>query len=115
MGRVYRIVDVSGNGRKQSAIALVDTGADETVIKEELASRLKLKPYGRFLAKCASNTVLEGKYVDVRIKELKTGKETELKVGVSSVPFRTDDIDEEGLDVILGVDFMQKLGLENPI
>ena len=115
MGRVYRIIEISSNRAKQSAIALVDTGADETVINEELASKLKLKTYGRFLAKCASQTLLEGKYADVRIKELKTGKETELKVGISSVPFHTDDIDEEGLDVILGVDFMQKMGLEIPI
>ena len=35
-----------------------------------------------------------------------------MEVGVSSIPFDTDDIDDEGLDVILGVDFIQETGLK---
>ena len=39
-------------------------------------------------------------------------KQTTLPVGVSDVPFDTDDIDEGGIDVILGVDFIQKTRLK---
>ena len=44
MGRVYRPVEVEFNGKKQITIALVDTGADETVISEKLANKLKANP-----------------------------------------------------------------------
>lgn len=109
MGRGYRIVDISFNGKKESAIAIVDTGADETVISKKLAERLNVELHGIFLARCASQTVLEGRYASVKIRELKTMKEASLEAGVSDVPFDTDDIDEEGLDVILGIDFIQKV------
>lgn len=112
MGRVYRPVEVNFNGMKEIAIALVDTGADETVISKKLATKLKANLYGTYTAKCASQTILQGKYADVKIKELKSGKETTIEAGVSDVPFNTDDIDEEGLDIILGVDFIQKVGLK---
>ena len=35
-----------------------------------------------------------------------------MEVGVSNIPFNTDDIDDEGLDVFLGVDFIQETGLK---
>lgn len=114
MGRIYRIIEVSFNGKKESAIAIVDTGADETVISKRLANKLNANLHGTFLAKCASQTILEGKYTNIKVKELKSGKEAELEVGVSDIPFDTDDINEEGLDVIVGVDFIQEVGLEIP-
>ncbi len=112
MGRVYRPVEVSCNGVKETVIAIVDTGADETVISEKIANQLKAKLYGIYTAKCASQTILTGKYADILIKELKSAKQAQIEVGVSDVPFNTDDIDEEGLDVILGVDFIQETGLK---
>lgn len=112
MGRVYRPVEVIVNGVKEVAIDLVDTGADETVISEKLATKLNAKLYGTYTAKCASQTILTGKYADVLIREIKTNKQTKIEAGVSDVPFDRDDIDEEGLDVILGVDFIQKTSLK---
>lgn len=111
MGRLYRPVEVSFNGRKKVAVAIVDTGADETVISERLARQLNAELYCTYLAKCASQTILTGKYADIMIKELNTGKEAIIEAGVSNIPFDTDDIDEEGLDVILGVDFIQETDL----
>lgn len=112
MGRIYRPVEVLANGSKTIAIAIVDTGADESVISERLAKQLKAQLYGEYTAKCASQTILTGKYADIKIRELKSKKETVMEVGVSDVPFNTDDIDEEGLDVILGIDFIQKVNLK---
>lgn len=111
MGRVYRPVEIAANGRKEIAIALLDTGADETVISEKLAKELGSKLYGTYKARCASQTVLTGKYADITIKELRSLKSAKLEVGVSDIPFDTDDIDEEGIDVILGIDFIQETDL----
>ena len=111
MGRVYSPVEVSYNGRKEIVVALIDTGADRTVVSKKLADKLEAELYGTFRARCASQTVLEGRYADFTIKELRSKKQTSIEVGVSDVPFDTDDINDEGLDVILGVDFIQKVKL----
>ena len=111
MGRVYRQVEVRSNNAKKTAIAIVDTGADETVISEKFATQLKAMLYGIYTAKCASQTILTGKRADISIKEIKTNKQAQIEVGVSDIPFDTDDIDEEGIDIILGVDFIQKANL----
>ncbi len=111
MGRIYSPVEVLYNGRKEITVALVDTGADRTVVSKKLADRLGAELYGTFLASCASQTVLKGKYADFTIKDIRSSKQTVIDTGVSDVPFDTDDIDDEGLDVILGVDFIQKTKL----
>ncbi len=111
MGRVYRPVEIAANGKKEIAIALLDTGADETVISERLAKELGSELYGSYKARCASQTILTGKYADIVIKELRSLKSAKLEVGVSDIPFDTDDIDDEGIDVILGIDFIQETDL----
>lgn len=111
MGRVYRRVEIETNDKKDQAIAIIDTGADETVISEKLANKLNADLHGEFLAKCASQTILRGRYAWINMKELKTGKQAKIEAGVSDIPFDTDDIDEEGIDVIIGVDFVQKASL----
>lgn len=112
MGRIYKPVEVSFNSKKKVTVGLIDTGADETVVSERLAKKLKAELYGNYKAFCASQFVLTGKYADLHIKELDNGKSTTLKAGVSDIPFNTDDINDDGLNVILGVDFIQKVGLK---
>lgn len=111
MGRVYRPVEVSYNGKRKISVAIVDTGADETVVSEKVAKEIGAKLYGTFRARCASQTVITAKYADFTIKEIESGKETSISAGVSDTPFDTDDIDDEGLGVILGIDFIQKTRL----
>jgi hypothetical protein len=84
MGRIYRPVEVEYGDRKATTVAIVDTGADETVISERLADKVNSDLYGVFKAICASDTILADK------------------------PFGTDDIDDEGVEAILGVDFLQE-------
>jgi len=108
MGRIYRPVEVEYGNRKATTVAIIDTGADETVISERLAGKVNSDLYGVFKAICASDTILEGKYADVRIRELWSGVEIIMTVGVSDKPFGTDDIDDEGVEAILGVDFLQE-------
>lgn len=112
MGRMYRPVELSTRNKKIISVAILDTGADETVVSERLAKLIRAELYGKFLALCASDTMLEGKYADVTIKDITSGKIVRLTVGVSDIPFNTDDIDDEGVDAILGVDFIQKTKIE---
>ena len=112
MGRMYRPVELSFKDNKIVSVSIVDTGADETVISERLAQKIKAELYGTFRAICASDTVLEGKYADIEIMDIWSNKKANMVVGVSDVPFDTDDIDDEGVDVILGTDFIQKTELE---
>ncbi len=108
MGRIYRPVEVEYGNRKATTVAIIDTGADETVISERLAGKVNSDLYGVFKAICASDTILEGKYADVTIRELWSRVEAVMTVGVSDKPFKTDDIDDEGVEAILGVDFLQE-------
>ena len=112
MGRMYRPVEVYFQNKKAVSVAIVDTGADETVISQRLAEKIGAELYGTFRAVCASDTVLEGKYADIEIIDLWSEKKALMVVGVSDIPFDTDDIDDEGVDIILGTDYIQKTALE---
>ena len=93
---------------KATTVEIIDTGTDETVISERLAGKVNSDLYGVFKAICASDTILEGKYADVTIRELWSGVEIVMIVGVSDKPFGTDDIDDEEVEAILGVDFLRE-------
>ncbi len=108
MGRIYRVVEVKNKEKSRISIAIVDSGADESVISERLAKQINAEFYGEFEALCASGTDVKGKYADVVIKDIWSGKEAKMEVGVADAPFDTDDIDEEGVEVIIGVDFLQE-------
>ena len=106
MGRIYRPVEIECGNRKATTVAIIDTGADETVISERLAGKVNSDLYGVFKAICASDTMLEGKYADVTIRELWSRVEIVMAVGVSDKPFGTDDNDFEGACAILGGRFV---------
>ena len=112
MGRMYTAVEVSVNNKKKITVGLIDTGADETIVSEKLAVELSASLYGEYKAVCASGFKIKGKYSNFSIKEFSSGKTISLKAGVSDVPFDTDDINDEGLNIILGIDFIQETGLE---
>ncbi len=113
MGRLYKPVEVSSDDNTILTIGLVDTGADDTVISEKLANELGVKLYGEYKATCASQYILKGKQALIKIKDKRDNKEIEIVVGVSDIPFDTDEVDEEGVGVILGTDFIQKTNLLN--
>jgi len=108
MGRIYRPIEILYKKKKSATVAIVDTGSDETVISERIAKRVGAELYGTFKAICASDTLLEGRYADVKIKDIRTNKVMDVVVGVTDTPFRSDDIDDEGVDIILGIEFFQK-------
>ena len=106
MGVMFRPIKIGSTDgvRQETAVALIDTGCDETVIKESLAKRLGLKEYGDFRTVSASQHEMLGYYAEVDIRDLKDDVGGILNVGVSEIPFNSD----EGIEAILGVDFLQK-------
>lgn len=106
VGLMFRPIKIGSTDgvRHETAVALIDTGCDETVIKESLAKRLKLKSYGEFRTVSASQHEMLGYYTEVEIRDLKDDIGGIQYVGVSNIPFNSD----EGIVAILGVDFLQK-------
>jgi len=106
LGRMYRAVVVSANGRSEMTVAFVDTGADETIISDRIAKRLKLKLHGEYKALSASRHKIVGKLASVKLSDSVISDK--MVVGVTDEPFGTDYVDEEGVEVILGIDFLQR-------
>lgn len=83
----------------------MDSGADETVISQKLAEVIGVDLYGLYRSYSATGQVIEGKFAVVTFKDEKI--EITMVVGVSEIPFKSEYSDEEGIDVIIGVDFLQ--------
>jgi predicted aspartyl protease len=105
MGRMYRPIYV-GNGNSRLTIGFVDSGADETVISRKLAEELGLETFGTYVAYTATGQRIEGQFAQVRIRDEEL--EVEMRVGVSDILFSSEYLDEEGIHMILGADFLQK-------
>ena len=106
MGRIYRPIIVLANGHKKLTVAFIDSGADETVISKTIANELKLKLYGIYRSYSATDHVIEGNFAEVTLKD--DNVKVTMEVGVSDIPFKSDYSDEEGVEIILGVDFLQE-------
>ena len=109
MGCQYRPVDVVVNECLHT-VGLIDTGADETVISTKLADALGCTLKGDFRAMSASKVEIQGKYTRVKsIVEKWSGKSVEeYRIGVTDEPFA----DDEGINIIIGVDFLQDTNYE---
>ena len=110
MGCQYRPVDVVVKEKGLHTVGLIDTGADETVISTKLADALGCRLKGDFRATSASKVEVKGKYTRVKsIVEKWSGKFVEeYRIGVTDEPFA----DDEGIDIIIGVDFLQDTNYE---
>ena len=101
---MYRGIQIKSNGILKIVVAFIDSGCDETIISERLAQKLKLKLYGKFEITTASKTKIKGKLGEVTLIDEKI--KDKITVGVTNEPF--DDVQEHGVDVILGHDFLQR-------
>lgn len=101
---MYRGIQVKSNGISKIAVAFIDSGCDETIISERLAKKLKLKLYGYFEILTAGKIKITGKLGEVTLIDEKI--KDKITVGVTDKPF--DDVEEHGVDVILGHDFLQR-------
>lgn len=110
MGLMYRPVRISSIDGNRSAVvvALVDTGADETVVSERVMKELEIRIYGQFRTKSASGHDIYGRRADVELMELSNSVGGKMTVGVTNAPFMVD----EGIEALLGVDFLQHFNIQ---
>jgi predicted aspartyl protease len=108
MGRIYRPLGIWANGKCVHTVGIIDTGADETVISRKIAKKLDLELHGSFEAISASRHRIKGRYTFLsKIIEEWSGKSIKnYPVAVTDDPFD----DEEGIEVIIGVDLLQDMG-----
>jgi len=104
MGRIYRPIELCNGGKCIDVVGLIDTGADETVISESIAKKLKCELKGELEANTITLEPVTLKTAYISIHDRWGKVKTKLLVGVTD---RFFDVDE-GIDIILGVDFLQK-------
>ena len=102
---MYKPIVVLGEISEKMTVAFVDSGADETIIGQKLADQIGVEAYGVYHSYSASGDLMEGRFGKVTIKD--HDFHLTMEVGITDIPFNSDYSDEEGVDVILGVDFLQ--------
>ena len=107
MGRVYRAIELRNNKKRIDVVGLVDTGADETVISEKIARLLKCGYTGEIDTETITLESVRINKTRISIFDRWSMNSTRLFVGVTD---RFFDVDE-GIEIILGIDFLQKTGL----
>lgn len=106
MGRMYRAVQLKNNGHVEMIVAFIDTGSDGCVISKRIADRLHLDTIEGEGIEVANREVIETEISKVTIISPKDRIEIEMTVDVTDIPF-IDNIDEN-IDMIIGVDFLQR-------
>lgn len=104
MGRIYRPIELCNGNNRIDVVGLIDTGADETVISETIAKKLGCEFKGEFEVNTITLEPVTLKTAYIKIYDRWAKLKTELLVGVTDKFFDVD----EGIDIILGVDFLQK-------
>ena len=104
MGRVYRPIELCNGDTCIDVVGLIDTGADETVISEAIANKLNCELKGEFEANTITMEPVTLKTTYIQIHDRWSKVKAKLLVGVTD---RFFDVDE-GIDIVIGVDFLQK-------
>ncbi len=106
MGRVYKALTLSNNGKSAEVVAFVDTGSDSCVISEKIANYLQIEVVDKEEIVVANREIIltgVGKVVvQSKIDDIKS----EYIVNITDIPFEMDS--DENIDMIIGVDFLQK-------
>ena len=105
MGRMYRPIFIQGVNVEKMTVAFVDSGADESVLSKKLAQEIGVETYGVYKSYSAFGGLIEGVFALIKIRDEEL--DMELEVGISDTPFNSDYSDEEGVGLILGLDFLQ--------
>jgi hypothetical protein len=104
MGRIYRPIQLCNGKRCVDVVGLIDTGADETVISEVISKKLGCETIGEFEASTITLEPVKLKTTHIEILDRWAKVKAKMLVGVTDKFFDVD----EGIDIIIGVDFLQK-------
>ena len=106
MGRIYRALEIINNGKIAEVVALVDTGSDRTILSERVANLVGLSGDIKDRIQVANGEIIEARLGEARVVSYRDGIDVKMDMDITNVPF---DIDyEEGIDMIIGVDFLQE-------
>ena len=106
MGRMYRAVRLYNENKCVDVVAFVDTGADRTIISDRIARALGVSRVGKDTLTVANREILETDIGTVRVESINDNISQEMIVDISDEPF--EDGDEENIEMIIGIDFLQE-------
>lgn len=106
MGRIYRAFELYHDGNKMVVVAFVDSGSDKTIISKKVAETLKIKYIGKGELEVANREKILTDIGKVRVVSETDKIDDIIRVNVTDVPFEMDS--DENIDMIVGLDFMQK-------
>jgi len=109
MGRIYRPIVLHYGKRNIHVVAFVDSGADTSLISRRVADKLKIKATASSSVRLADGREIPTKKALVVVESARDDIKHELAVDISDAPF-DEDIDE--IDMIIGLDFLQKNGVK---
>lgn len=105
MGRMYRALTLSNNGRSVEVVAFVDTGSDGTIISETVATYLQMEFKGQEYIVMPDGGRISSYIGEVNVHSTKDEIDDTIIVDITEVPFLIDP--DENIDMIIGVDFLQ--------
>jgi predicted aspartyl protease len=109
MGTVYLPLYVGGPKGERLALALVDTGAERTIVSSKLGKEIGLRGKEEELITTASGHDIKMKVARAMFRSDRLKIKGQLGVCLSDIPFQVEP--QEGIEIIVGVDFLQKFNL----
>lgn len=111
MGRLYRAIEVASGDQHAYTVGFVDTGADKSVMSRRLADSMNIEQKGYIEMVSASGHLIVGRQAEVYLRTLTDDMTAELEIGVTDELF-DDEIDENGVEVIIGLDFLEEVNMK---
>lgn len=106
MGRIYRGFELYNEKNKIIVVAFVDSGSDNTILSKRAAKKLKIRPMEKEELEVANRGTIMTDVGTVRIVSEEDKIDDVIRVNITDVPFEMDS--DENIDMIIGLDFMQK-------
>jgi len=122
MGRLYRAIEVASGDQHAYTVGFIDTGADKSVMSRRLADSMNMEQKGYIEMVSASGHLIVGRQAEVYLRTLTDDMTAELEIGVTDELFDDeigvtdelfdDEIDENGVEVIIGLDFLEDVNMK---
>lgn len=106
MGRIYRAFVLKNKGIEVNVVALVDSGSDKCMLSKRIAKMLKLKTFAKEKIEVANGAKINTDIARVRMISQIDHIDDTMDVNITDKPF--DNEIDENINMIIGVDFLQK-------
>ena len=111
MGRLYRAIEVVSGDQHAYTVGFIDTGADNSVMSRRLADSMGMELKGCIEMVSASGHLIVGRQAEVGVRTLADDMTADIEIGVTDELF-DDEIDENGVEVIIGLDFLEEVNMK---